>query len=152
MAYALLQKMYLNAEQYTGAKRYADAIIYGDKIMNESGLSLESAYMSLFSPTNGANKETIFAAIFDASKAQGNFLTRYTLHGKLADKYGLNYAPSNAMCTIPEFYQLFSFVGDVRDTSWIAGLQYDFKGKCDHERKRSIEPEAGDHFHRRSHF
>lgn len=130
MAYALLQKMYLNAEYYTGTKRYADAITLGDKIMKESGLSLESVYMSLFSPINAANKETIFAAVFDANKAQGNFFTRYTLHGKHADKYGLNYAPSNAMCTIPEFYQLFNLTGDVRDTTWLAGLQYDFKGSA----------------------
>ncbi len=130
MAYALLQKMYLNAEYYTGTKRYADAITYGDKIMNESGLALESSYMSLFSPTNEANKETIFAAIFDADKAKGNFFTRYSLHGKLAAKYSLNYTPSNAMCTIPEFYQLFSLTGDERDTMWIAGLQYDFKGNA----------------------
>lgn len=130
MAYALLQKLYLNAEYYTGTARYADAITYGNKIMTESGLSLESNYMSLFAPTNEANKETIMAAVFDASKAQGNFFTRYSLHGKLADKYSLNYTPSNAMCTISEFYQLFSLTGDVRDTTWIAGLQYDFKGNA----------------------
>jgi starch-binding outer membrane protein, SusD/RagB family len=68
--------------------------------------------------------------VFDANKAQGNFFTRYTLHGKLADKYSLNYTPSNAMCTIPGFYQLFNLTGDVRDTTWIAGLQYDFKGNA----------------------
>lgn len=126
MAYALLQKLYLNAEYYIGTKKYAEAIEYGNKLMTESSLQLESNYMSLFSPTNGPNSETIFAASFDATKQPGNFFTRYSLHGTLAAKYGLNFTPSNAMCTTPEFYGLFDLPGDARDTTWIAGLQYGF--------------------------
>ncbi|BAV07828.1 Starch-binding associating with outer membrane [Filimonas lacunae] len=129
-AYALLQKIYLNAEYYTGTARYTDAITYGNKIVNESGLSLAGSYMSLFSPTNTANSETILAAVFDANRGQGNMLTRYTLHGKLQAKYGLNFAPSNAMCTTPEFLDLFNLSGDARDTTWVSGLQYDFAGKA----------------------
>jgi hypothetical protein len=128
MAYALLQKLYLNAEYYTGTKRYEDAITYGSKIMSESGLKLEADYMDLFSPDNTANNETIFVAVFDANKAQGNYFTRYTLHGTLKAKYGLNFSPSNAMCTSPEFFDLFSLAGDARDTTWLSGLQTDFNG------------------------
>ena len=96
--------------------------------MTESGLSLEKNYMSLFSPDNTANNETIFVAVFDANKATGNYFTRYTLHGTLRAKYGLNFSPSNAMCTSPEFFDLFSLTGDARDTTWLSGLQYDFAG------------------------
>jgi hypothetical protein len=128
MAYALLQKLYLNAEYYTGTARYDDAVTYGNKIMSESGLSLEKNYMGLFSPDNTANNETIFVAVFDANKATGNYFTRYTLHGTLKAKYGLNFSPSNAMCTSPEFFDLFSLTGDARDTTWLSGLQYDFAG------------------------
>lgn len=126
MAYALLQKLYLNWETYTGTKRYNDAITYGNKIMAESGLTLVGDYMSLFSPKNGANTETIFAAIFDADKGKGNHLMRFGLHGNLQRKYNLVFAPSNAMCTTLEFFNLFNLAGDARDTTWLSGPQYLF--------------------------
>lgn len=123
MAYTLLQKLYLNWEYYTGTKRYADAITYGNKIMTESKLALAGSYMSLFAPNNGPNTETILPAVFDANKAQGNQLMRFTLHGNLQAKYGLVFAPSNAMCTTPEFFALFNLKGDARDTTWLSGPQ-----------------------------
>lgn len=124
MAYALLQKLYLNWETYTGTKRYTDAITYGNKLMTESSLALVGDYMSLFSPKNGANTETILPAIFDADKGKGNHLMRFGLHGNLQQKYNLNFAPSNAMCTTPEFFKLFNLAGDARDTTWLSGPQY----------------------------
>ena len=129
MAYALLQKLYLNAEYYTGANKYAVSVEYADKLLNESSLTLVANYKDLFSPTNGANTETIMVAVFDPIQAKGNHLTRFSLHGSLRNKYGLPYSPSNAMCTIPEFYNSFNLTNDVRNTTWLAGLQYENDGK-----------------------
>ena len=123
MAYALLQKMYLNAEQYTGTAMYANAITYGDKIMTESKLTLMSNYNDLFSPTNTANSETIFAATYDANYSNGNAMTRYSLHSALRAKYNLPFSPSNAMCTIAQFYNTFNLANDVRNATWLAGPQ-----------------------------
>ena len=124
MAYALLQKMYLNAEQYTGKARLAESVTYGDKIIKESKLTLVSDYKQLFAVNNGPNSETIFPAIYDANYSPGNAFTRFSLHSTLRAKYNLPFSPSNAMCTIAEFYNTFNLPGDVRNTTWLAGIQY----------------------------
>jgi len=124
MAYALLQKMYLNAATYTGKTMYAESVVYGDKILKESGLALMSNYNDLFSPANGPNSETIFAAVYDANYSVGMAMTRYALHSTLRAKYSLPFSPSNAMCTIAEFYSTFNQPGDVRNATWLAGPQF----------------------------
>ncbi|WP_316795605.1 RagB/SusD family nutrient uptake outer membrane protein [Pedobacter agri] len=124
MAYALLQKLYVNAQQYIGKPMYAESIIYGDKIINSTSMALVSDYNTLFSPTNGANTETIFAAIYDANYSAGNAITRYTLHSTLRAKYNLPFSPSNAQCTLKEFYDTFNLPGDIRNANWLAGKQF----------------------------
>ncbi|WP_316800538.1 RagB/SusD family nutrient uptake outer membrane protein [Pedobacter frigidisoli] len=123
MAYALLQKLYMNAQQYIGKAMYAESITCADKIM-ASSMALVSDYNTLFSPTNAANSETIFAAIYDANYSAGNAITRYTLHSTLRAKYNLPFSPSNAQCTLKEFYDTFNLTGDVRNTTWLAGKQF----------------------------
>lgn len=123
MAYALLQKLYMNAEQYIGKPMYAESIVYADKIM-ASSMALVSDYNTLFSPTNAANSETIFAAIYDANYSPGNAITRFTLHSTLRAKYNLPFSPSNAQCTLKEFYDTFNLAGDVRNANWLAGKQF----------------------------
>ena len=124
MAYALLQKLYINAEQYIGKPMYAESITYGDKIINGTAMALVSDYNTLFSPTNGANTETIFAAIYDSNYSAGNAITRYTLHASLRAKYNLPFSPSNAQCTLKEFYDTFNLPGDIRNATWLAGKQF----------------------------
>jgi hypothetical protein len=124
MAYALLQKLYINAEKYTGKAMYAESIVYADKIITGTSLALVNDFNTLFSPTNGANSETIFAAIYDANYSAGNAVTRYDLHSALRAKYSLPFSPSNAQCTLPEFYNTFNLPGDIRNATWLAGKQF----------------------------
>jgi len=59
-AWALLSRMYLNAEIYTGEARYTDAITYCNKIIS-SGYSLETHYKWLMLGDNNLNtNEFIF--------------------------------------------------------------------------------------------
>ncbi|MNQ94565.1 SusD family protein [compost metagenome] len=124
MAYALLQKLYINAAHYIGKPMYAESITYGDKIINGSSMALVSDYNTLFSPTNAANSETIFAAIYDPNYSGGNAITRFTLHSTLRAKYNLPFSPSNAQCTLKEFYDTFNLPGDIRNATWLAGKQF----------------------------
>src|SRR6195952_393298 len=48
MAFALLEKLYLNAEYYTGTKRYADAVAMADSILTNGPFSLDADYNTLF--------------------------------------------------------------------------------------------------------
>lgn len=124
MAYALLQKLYINAQQYAGKPMYLESIQYADKIITGSSLKLVENYSSLFAVENGPNTETIFAAIYDPNYSPGNAITRYALHGTLRAKYNLPFTPSNAMCTLPEFYSTFNLPNDIRNNDWLAGKQF----------------------------
>jgi hypothetical protein len=130
MAFALLEKMYLNAEYYTGTPRYADAVAMADSILIGGAFSLDASFGSIFAPTNGPQiKETIFAVPYDANLIPGNHFTRFGLLPYLKDKYSLPFRSSIALSTIPEFFlNNFTLSGDARDTFWIRGKQYNFNG------------------------
>lgn len=153
MAYALLAKMYLNAEVYTGTARYNDCIAACDSVMNAGGgsqyaLEARSSYFNMFSPTNGPNfKEFIFAIPFDPSTSNGYLLhARYDLNRNLGMKYRysgstpgtnvdpivnqttgnglINNRPSGPRCTTDEYYAHFNDPNDIRNNQWLTGPQY----------------------------
>lgn len=153
MAYALLAKMYLNAQVYTGTAKYNECIAACDSVMNAGGgtqyaLESRSTYFNQFGPTNGpAFKEFIFAIPFDPSTSNGYmFYSRYDLNRNLGIKYrysgstpgtnvdpvinqttgnGLvNNRPSGPRCTTNEFYAYFNDPNDIRNQQWLTGLQY----------------------------
>ena len=63
-AYAILAKMYLNAEVYTGTARWNDAIAACDKIISSGKFALESDYRKMFFINNGPQiKEFIYQII-----------------------------------------------------------------------------------------
>jgi hypothetical protein len=153
MAYALLAKMYLNAQVYTGTAKYNECIAACDSVMNAGGgtqyaLEGRATYFNQFAPTNGpAFKEFIFAIPFDPSTSNGYmFYSRYDLNRNLGIKYrysgstpGTNVdpvinqttgnglvhnKPSGPRCTTNEFYAYFNDPNDIRNQQWLTGLQY----------------------------
>jgi hypothetical protein len=69
--YALLSRMYLNAEVYTGAPRYTDAITYSNKVI-EAGYTLHNDYTHLFLADNDKNNpEVILSINYDGLRTQG---------------------------------------------------------------------------------
>lgn len=153
MAYALLAKMYLNAEVYTGAGKYNECIAACDSVMNAGGgtqyaLEARSTYYNMFSPTNGPSfKEFIFAIPFDPATSNGwMFYSRYDLNRNLGMKYRysgstpgtnvdpvvnqttgnglINNKPSGPRCTTSEFYAYFNDPNDIRNQQWLTGPQY----------------------------
>lgn len=145
-AYALLAKMYLNAENYTGTARYNDCIAACDSIIGSGLYSLQSmsSYFSQFSPTNGPQcGEFLFAIPYDAAMTSTfgtsswpfrcvNNHSRYDVPrsmGKVASGAGFNYfslpfTPSAPASTIPSYYAYFNDPGDVRNQQWLTGLQF----------------------------
>ncbi len=103
MAYALLAKMYLNAEYYTGTKRYDDCIAACDQIMNSGLYALEpkSSYLKMFYPTNGPQmKEFIFAIPYDPAQTNTfpfrsvNNRSRYDVPRSEVKKFSLPFTPA----------------------------------------------------------
>ena len=129
LAFALLSKMYLNAEYYLNRPRYAEAVAMADSILVKNRYVLSADYSAIFRPDNGpAITETIFAGIYDANLIKGNAMTRWTLNQGLAPKFGVTYVASNIMSTLPDFYSKFNLTGDVRNDTWLVGKQFNLDG------------------------
>jgi starch-binding outer membrane protein, SusD/RagB family len=137
-AFALLAKMYVNAEYYTGTARYNDCIIACDSIIQSGRYAIEprSSYLRMFYPNNGPQmKEFIFTIPYDptALPAPGTngmmYRARYDVPRSMRAKYSLPYTPEGPESTLPEFYAHFNDPGDVRNGMWLTGLQYNHAGQ-----------------------
>lgn len=132
-AFALLAKMYVNAEYYTGTKRYNDCVAYCDSVISSGKYSLEplATYLQMFYPSNGpTTKEFIFAIPYDptSSAALGTngfmYHARYDVPRSEKAKFNLPFTPSAPRSTLPEFYANFNDLNDVRNKQWLTGLQF----------------------------
>lgn len=104
-AWALLSKLYLNAESWIGANKYSESITYSNKVINSS-YSINtndangngSAYDELFladNNTNGAQNEFIFAINFDGNQSRTYGGTTFLIHAAIggdmdASEFGVN--------------------------------------------------------------
>lgn len=83
-AWALLARLYLNAEVYTGTARYTDAITYCNKVIT-AGYALHPNYRNLTIADNHLNTdENIFMIAYDARYTQNWGGTSYLAHGPAA--------------------------------------------------------------------
>lgn len=129
MAYALLAKMYLNAEVYTNQERYQDAVEAADHVISSGVYDLNPDFFGMFAANNGPHtKEFIFAISYDWAQASGQQFTWYGLHYALQQKYNLNFRISGPASTTPEYYANFNDPDDIRTQSWLTGKQYDNAG------------------------
>lgn len=144
-AYALLAKLYLNAEYYTGTARYNDCIAACDNVINSGLYSLQamSTYFSQFAYNNGPQcKEFIFAIPYDPTFTNTfpfrsvNIHSRYDVPrsmSKVAAGAGYNvwslpFHTDGPASTLKSFYAYFNDPGDVRNNQWLTGLQYKHDG------------------------
>lgn len=95
--WALLARIYLNAEVYTGTARYTDAVTYAKKVIG-AGYTLLGNYSWLMRADNNLNNsEFIFTINYDGQKTQGYGGTTFFCHASLggsmnAGDYALDYA------------------------------------------------------------
>lgn len=87
-AWALLSRLYLNAEVYTGTAHYTDAITYAGKVI-DAGFELMPHYANLFMSDNNLNNpEIILPIAYDAINSQNYGGTTFLIcsaHGTNAD-------------------------------------------------------------------
>ncbi len=104
-AWALLSRLYLNAESFTGTPKYTECITYSEKVMNSTYRintndvnGNGSAYDELFladNDVNGAQNEAIFTLNFDGLQSQTwggtTFLVHASIGGSMnAADFGVN--------------------------------------------------------------
>ncbi len=104
-AWALLSKLYLNAETWIAENKYTESVTYSNLVINSSytintndANNNGTAYDELFladNDTNGAQNEFIFTANFDGIKSTTYGGTTFLVHGAIggnmvASDYGVN--------------------------------------------------------------
>ncbi|MDB5279492.1 MAG: RagB/SusD family nutrient uptake outer membrane protein [Ferruginibacter sp.] len=90
-AWALLARVYLNAEVYTGTPHYDSAIFYASKVIG-GGYALQSSYAKLFMADNDKQKnEFIFAVPIDGLHTQGYGNTTFIAHAASGDEATSDY-------------------------------------------------------------
>ena len=97
-AWALLAKLYLNAQVYTGTARYTDCLMYCTKILTTPSYRLAPEYRLLFLADNNKTSasEIIFPLESDGLVSQGYGGTTYLVHAAvggrmLASGFGVNF-------------------------------------------------------------
>jgi starch-binding outer membrane protein, SusD/RagB family len=83
-AWALLARLYLNAQVYTGSPHWTDAITYCNKLIG-AGYSLHPDYTKLMLADNNKNTdENIFDIVYNGTFIQNYGGTTYLMHGPAA--------------------------------------------------------------------
>jgi starch-binding outer membrane protein, SusD/RagB family len=108
--WALLARLYLNAQVYTGTARWTDAITYSNKVI-AAGYSLIDKYPNLVLADDNLNtNEFIFTINYDGTNTQTYGGTTYLVHGPAAipgSISGTNGTWGGLRCT-QDFVNLFS--------------------------------------------
>ncbi len=86
-AWALLARMYLNAQVYTGTAKWTEAITYAKKVI-AGGYSLRPSYRTLFMADNDKQKdEFMFAVTCDGLRTQAYGNTTFFVHASSGDDF-----------------------------------------------------------------
>lgn len=123
-AWALLARLYLNAEVYTGTARWADVITYCDKII-AAPYALVPEYANMFLADNGetSKSEFIFSVVIDGLHSQSFGATTYLIcaaTGGKMDKTYMGLADWAGLRATKEFADKFSN-GDKRNMLFTKG-------------------------------
>jgi len=121
-AWALLARMYLNAEVYTGTPRYTDAITYCNKIIN-AGYTLHPNYKELMLADNNLNTdENIFTIRYDGTRTQNWGGTTTLVHGPAGVPGSVSGTNGTWKCSrvTQQFVSLFD-AQDIRGQFWTSG-------------------------------
>lgn len=95
-AWALLSRIYLNAEVYTGQARYNDCVTYANEVFNSQKFSLHGSYSQLFLADNHKYREEIIMPIVaDGANSRSYGDMTYVIHAAVggsqdaANDYGI---------------------------------------------------------------
>ncbi|MDN3671599.1 RagB/SusD family nutrient uptake outer membrane protein [Flavobacterium branchiarum] len=125
-AYALLAKLYLNAEVYTGTPMWQKASDACDKVIG-MGYQLEASPLASFKTANETSKENIYTIAYDQDAFKGFNLHMRTLHGLSQLTFGMSTAPWNGFATLEAHYNTFQST-DLRKNMLLVGQQYTVAG------------------------
>jgi hypothetical protein len=133
MAYTLLAKLYLNAEEWIGQAKWSEAAQACQAVINAGNYTIEERYKKNFEVGNETSRENIFAIpysnIYTYSDQSAFTLHFFCLDAVNAEKFNITASPWNGFVCQPDFFALYDRDRDTRcaDT-WLFGQQYDHAG------------------------
>jgi len=127
-AYALLARLYLNAESFgctvNGTNFYTEAVRYCDKIIQSGSYSIEDNYFTNFKIQNETSRENIFVLLEDGSPEMARWyesammnksrLQFVTLPYAMQEVWNMLETPWNGACATKSFINRFEYGRDVR--------------------------------------
>ena len=126
--WALLARMYLNAQVYTGTVKFTDAITYSKKVI-DAGYTLVSNYTWLMRADNQQNtSEFIFTINYDGLRTQGyggtTFLSHACVGGSMpASSFGISggWSGTRATKNLPNLFPDLTGTADKRSQFYTSG-------------------------------
>jgi len=126
--WALLARLYLNAEVYTGSAKFTEAITYSKKVI-DAGYSLISNYTWLMRADNNLNtSEFIFTINYDGLHTQGyggtTFLSHACVGGSMpASSFGVGggWSGTRATKNLPNLFPDLTGTADKRSQFYTSG-------------------------------
>ncbi len=114
--WALLAKLYLNAEAYTGSSKFGECLEYCEKIIN-AGYSMEPEYQNLFLADNHNSNEMIFPVTFDGVNTRTwggmTFIIRAGIGGSMDPSESGVVSGWGGVRTTKQIVELFGELGGV---------------------------------------
>lgn len=129
MAFALLAKLYINAEVYTNGEisRFDSAGIFCDSLI-AGPYNLSTSVTGTFVTNNENEPEIIFSIPYDENNFEGFRLHMRTLHYQHNLKFDMPVGPWNGLAVVPDFFDTYE-EGDLRREGYhIFGPQFDTQG------------------------
>jgi hypothetical protein len=123
MAYALLAKLYLNAEVYTGTPEWEKAGMYCDSVI-DGPYNLATSVSAPFVTENQNSSEIIFSIPYDENDFQGFRLHMRTLHYQHNLTYNMSVGPWNGFAVVPDHFDTYEDTDLRKEAHFIYGPQY----------------------------
>ncbi|MCB8994137.1 MAG: RagB/SusD family nutrient uptake outer membrane protein [Bacteroidales bacterium] len=128
MAYTLLAKLYLNANEWIGTPKWEEAIAACDQVINLNAYEIEDDYFTNFKVQNENSKENIFVIVMNSIYTKDNFYWyTLTLNDASRETFDFNGQMWDEFVVEPGW--LDKYAGeDLRRKSFLYGQQYDKNG------------------------
>lgn len=133
VAYTLLAKLYLNAQEWIGEAKWNEAEQACFAIINAGKYAIEDNYLTNFGVNNEGSKENIFvipySTIYTSSYDYAFIIYALALDATNCSTFNLPSSEGwNGFICQPDFFGSYA-PGDTRkDNTWLYGQQYDFRG------------------------
>lgn len=128
-AYALLARVYLNAQVYSGTAQWDKCAAACDAVINSGLFALETNQRDVFKTVNENSKEIVFAIPYDEIYGGTFSMAMETLQPANQKTYGVEAACWGGTCAVPQFINTYDPDDSRLKENWIQGQQYDAAGQ-----------------------